>query len=363
MPGVDKQISRFALENLIGLNANGDPVPQLATSWETNPTAKTITFTLRQGVKFHDGTDFNAEAAKWCLDQYRNGSNADLKIVTSVDIIDASHIRLTMSEWNPLLLQSMSSSAAGKMVSPTAAQKLGDDIMRNPVGTGPFKFASFQPNVSIKFTRNENYWQKGLPYLDAVECNFVTDPVVSLAAFTKGEAQVLCDISTADAKSLKAKGITIEQATSQVEGIAGDSKNPNSPFADIRVRQAMAYALDTNAITNAVYDGLYSSTNQLAMKGGTGFDESIKGYPYNPDKAKELLAAAGYSSAKPLETKIVYTSLQQTTDLYTMVQSYFSKVGINLKLEPVDNAGYNKIYSAGWNNHLMDYRFSTTVSS
>jgi peptide/nickel transport system substrate-binding protein len=354
----DNQCCRWALEGLLGFDGSANPLPQLATSWDVNPNNKTITFTLRQGVKFHDGTDFNAAAAKWNLDMYRNGPKTDLKSVKAVDAIDEYHLRLTLSTWEPLILNVLFS-GTGRMVSPTAAQKLGDAVIRNPVGTGPFKFASYQPNVSLKYTRFEGYWQKGLPYLDGIEINFVADPVVALTSFYKGEAHVLNDVSSSNAKALKEKSYTIDKYIATVMGICGDSKNPGSPFSNIKVRQAIAYAIDNNTLVNSIFDNMVPPTNQLAIPGATAYDASIKGYPYNPAKAKELLASAGYSIAKPLTTKLVYASSAQRTDLFTAIQSNLAKVGINITLEPVDTAAFNKMVSSGkWDNYLMEYRFS-----
>ena len=99
--------ARFAVENLVGLNAQGQPVPQLATSWDVDDAAKTITFHLREGVKFHDGTDFNAEAAKWNLDMQKNGPKTDLKDVTNIEVVDPYTVRLTFSKMDPLFVQKL----------------------------------------------------------------------------------------------------------------------------------------------------------------------------------------------------------------------------------------------------------------
>jgi len=225
--------------------------------------------------------------------------------------------------------------------------------VRNPVGTGPFKFVSFMPNVSLKYVKNENYWQKGLPYLDAVEINFVADSVVALASFTKGEAQVLNRTTTTNARTLKEKGNTIVSYIPAIYVIGGDSKNKSSPFADIRVRRAIAYAINASEAANSVYEGFYDPTNQLAIPGRSAYDASIKGYPYNPAKARELLAAAGYSIDKPLTQKLSYSTNPQLTDFFTIIQGHLKKVGINITLEPLDNATFTKLSSSGWNNHLI----------
>jgi peptide/nickel transport system substrate-binding protein len=358
----DSCYSRFAVESLIGLSSKGQKIPQLASSWDANPANKTLTFTLRQGVKFHDGTPFNAAAAKWCLDMYRKGPKNDLNTVTSIDVIDDTHLRLTFSVWNPFFMQKFDCTPF-RMVSPTAAQKLIDagkenDILRTPVGTGPFKLVSFTPNVSLKYVKNENYWQKGLPYLDAVDISFVADSVVGYTSFIKGEAQVLNRTTTTHAKTLKEKGYNLVNYTSSIYIIGGDSKNKNSPFADIRVRRAIAYAINASETANSAFAGFYDPTNQLAIPGRSAYDASIKGYPYNPAKARELLVAAGYSIDKPLTQKLSYTTGAEFSDLFTIIQDSLKNVGINIILEPLDTAASNKLSTSGWNNHLVGFGWS-----
>lgn len=371
MAGADRGVNRFCLENLVGLDEQGNPAPQLATSWASDPAAKTIIFTLRQGVKFQDGTDFNAAAVKWCLDKFRTGVQTALKAVTSVDVIDDNHVKLSLSDWDPLFIQNLSWSCAGKMVSPTAAQKNGDDAIRNPVGTGPFKFVSWQTNVGVKWARWEGYWQKGLPYLDAVEITQNADTVAASLSYTKGEANFITSLGPVDATPLKAKGHTITTSIRGLSGIVGDSKNMSSPYSDIKIRQAVSYAIDSNTMINAIFQGLATVTNQFALPGKSAFDTTIKGYPYNPAKAQELLAAAGYTTAKPFNTKITYTQSPTTADVYVQYQSYLKAVGINANLEPIDTAAYTKIRASGWTNCLVEFSpvyngleipYSTTLS-
>jgi len=354
----DKSMNRFAIENLIGLDPLGKPIPQLASSWVSDEVNKTITFTLREGVKFHDGYDFNAATAKWCLEMYRDGAYKDLAAVTSIDAIDNNHLRLTLSSWDPLFIQQFSSTGAGKMVSPYSYQQLGDDFMLNPVGTGPFKFVSFQPNVSLKYARFDDYWQKGLPYLDAVEVDFVADSVVALTSFTKGEAHVLYDVDTHDAVSLKDKGNTIYTTTLTIMGITGDSKNPDSLSANINFRRAIAYAIDVKKDVDAIYGGMMASTTQLALPGMQAYNSSIQGYPYNPDKAKSLLEPLGITLANPLTIDFVYGTNPERNDLFTLVQGDLAKVGINIVLKPLDRTAQMKISTSGWTNQLMQTSFS-----
>ncbi len=203
--------ARFAVEGLVGLNPQGQPVPQLATSWDIDDVAKTITFHLREGVKFHDGTDFNAEAAKWNLDMQKNGPKTELKNVTSIDVVDPYTVRLTFSEMDPLFVQQMVASMSGKITSPAAYELYGPEAIKfQPVGTGPFRFDTFEPDVLLRYTRFEDYWQEGLPYLDAVEIHYIADNTVALTSFKSGEAQIMGNLGVKDVPELEAAGNTIQ---------------------------------------------------------------------------------------------------------------------------------------------------------
>lgn len=355
----DHTLNRFAIEKLIGQDTNGNPAPQLAASWETDPVNKTVTINLRQGVKFHDGTDFNAEAAKWNLEAAIEGESNDIDRETTVDIIDDYTILVTFPEWDPLVLQNWACTGIGWIVSPAAASQMGNDALLNPVGTGPFKFVSYERNVSLEYERFDDYWQEGLPYLDGVEIKFVDNPVVALTSFERGEAHALRGVPTGDASSLAAKGNTIHTNTSAIVGICGNTKSPESPFADIRVRQAFAYAIPIESIVDTIFDGMYPVTYQLALEGQTGYNSEIVGYPYDPDKARELLDQAGYGPDNPLTMELTYVADPQRADLYATIQSYLGKVDVNITLDPVVFAAFSRLRQSGWEeNQLLQGGFS-----
>ena len=281
----------------------------------------------------------------------------------SVEVIDKTHVRVSLTDWDPLLLNGMHANTAGAIVSPTAAKKLIDagkeaDIALNPVGTGPFKFVSFTPDVSVKFTKFDGYWQKGLPYLDAVEINLIYDATVALTSFKKGEVQYLEGVLPKDAKGLMDEKYTITQMVSAVFGITGDSANPDSPWADIRLRKAICYALDNKAMVESVFKGMYPSTNQWAGPEMTAWDSSIQGYPYNVDKAKALLAEMGISVDKPLDAKFTFSEGPQTKDFYTVVQSYLAKVGINLNFDIIPGSAWNTFRMGTMNKQMSEFNTS-----
>jgi ABC-type transport system substrate-binding protein len=199
-------IANGAVETLARYDQKGMPVPWLATGWKVSKDLRSIIFTLRKGVKFHDGTDFDAAAAKWNLDRYRTSDNPELKSVESIDVVDDSTIRLNLSTWSSTLIDNFTMHA-GMMISPASFQKNGTDWAKvHPTGTGPFKFVSWQRDTGIKFEKFPGYWQKGKPYLDGVEWTIIADEVSRKMAFIKGDGNVLYIIEPKDVKDLEKDG-------------------------------------------------------------------------------------------------------------------------------------------------------------
>jgi peptide/nickel transport system substrate-binding protein len=363
----DVQLARFAVENLVGLDAEGQPVPQLATSWEVDDSARTITFHLREGVKFHDGTDFDAEAVKWNLEMQKNGVKTELKAVSSLEVVDRYTVRVRLSQNDPLFVQRLSSSMTGKMTSPAAYELYGPDGVRvHPVGTGPFKFVRFVRDELLEYERFDDYWQEGLPYLDGVIVKFVRDVFTRKLAFLGGEGHILYSVLPSDVPLLEDKGATIAYRTTTLFTLAGNSGDPGSPTSDIRVRRAITYSLDVPTMVNGVYEGTSSPTNQLAVTNGPGWNPDIKGYPYDPVKAAELLAEVGITPATPWKTDLFYQVSEDRNALYTLVQEYLARVGIEVDLVPLDSQTMAEKIDGGWQGlaaFSMSYNVGTAYSS
>jgi ABC-type transport system substrate-binding protein len=356
--GRDRPMGRFALEKLLGIDEHGELVAQLATDWETDETAMTITFTLRNKdtpIKFHDGTDFNAAAVKWNLDKYIAGPNPELKKCTAVEVINDYTVRMTFSEWNPYLIRGFMSGGTGIMVSPTWCDAHTEaEAKLQPVGTGPFKFKEYIPSTSLEYEAFDDYWQEGLPYLDGVLIKFVPDAVVRLTAFLNKEGDVMNEFSTATAADLEAQGYEVAGRIVHMKGICADTTE-GSVFADQRVREAIAHAIPTATLIDDVFDGKYPGTNQLALPGWTGYDASIVGYPYNPTEARALMTAAGYSATHHLQTKLVYSS-HDLDDYLAVVQDLLADVWVDIDLQ-FDNAFRNTM-SQPWSNYLKEFQLS-----
>lgn len=182
-----------ACEPLIIADEKGNPLPWLAKTIDVSPDGKTITFTLNEGIKFHDGTDFNAEAVKYnleaCVEANVAGSDV-LQGVESYEIPDPYTLKLHMKQYDARLLLTLANGTVGQMASPTALKKptSGDSVPKDHlVGTGPFIFDSWQRDQFVRYVKNENYWQEGKPYIDAIEYRNNADVTVSIMSLKAGE--------------------------------------------------------------------------------------------------------------------------------------------------------------------------------
>jgi peptide/nickel transport system substrate-binding protein len=344
----------IALETLVNLDSQGNPIPYLATSWKADDAAPSLTMTLRQGVKFHDNTDFNAIAAKWNLDQIITAKKPELASVKSVDVVDNNTIKLNLIQPDGLLLTYLAG-VRGQIMSPTAFQNSGstdkDRIAwaeSHPIGTGPFKLTSRDRDVKSVYTKFDGYWQAGKPYLDRIEFTVFADETTELAAFQKGDLDLMLTQQPQNVKLLEDSGkYAIEMGDLNLcGGLEGDSKHADSPWAKKEVRQAAAYAVDNTQFAKTMGYGYWQPTNQFDLPGRIGYNPDVAGYPYNPAKAKQLLAAAGYPSG----FKTTIYGMPHYANMLASLQAYFKEVGITAESQIVTPAKRVEMFSsAGWN--------------
>lgn len=339
------------LETLLRYSDKGIPEAFLVESWEENAKGLAITLKLKPGIKFHDGTDLNAEAVKWNFEQFIASDRPDLKAVDTIEAIDSLTVLMKLKTYDNTIIGSLAGTP-GLMISPSAFKANGNDpawAESNPVGTGPFKFVSWEKDVKQVYTRNDSYWQEGKPYLDGVEWIFIADPVTQFSALRAGEVHSLTEISPTDAMPfMDDQAWAINRAKVGVGGfgILFDSTEKDSPFFDVRVRQAAIHAVDTKRIVERLTRGLFEHTNQLVDADHWGYNPEVKGYPYDPAKSRALLADAGYPNGFDT-TLTTWNSPAMTVDAFTAVQAYLKEVGINAKLELVDRGALVKIVVKG----------------
>ena len=333
--GYIKRDAAPGVENLVHVDSQGVIQPWLATSWVQDPAAATITLTLRNDVKFHDGTDFNADAVKWNLDEAVTAKQMASTLVKSVDVIDPTHVRINMVSWNNGLIDSLGSSFIGMMISPTTFKANGGKnwAANNPVGTGPFKFKSFEPSVQLAWEKNTNYWQKGLPYLDGITKYMIADRTVSDLAFKRGEYDVVLYALPENVGDYRTKGYQVQALIGGLatpHGCVFDAVTSTSPFSKLEVRQACQYAIDTNAMNQGILYGTGEAAKEMTYSQSWAYNTDVVGYPYNLEKAKQLMVTAGYE--KGFECPISYSASPENDTYAAAVAGYLSKINITLKV-------------------------------
>ena len=341
------------LEGLLDFDASMRFQPTgLSTGLAITPDGKSVKMILRKGVKFHDGTDFNAQAVKWNLDRVMKAKVIGTETWASIDVLDDYTVVISLKQYDSTFL-GMLGRSLGFQISPTAFEKNGMEWAKfHPIGTGPFKFKSFERDVSLKYERFDGYWQKGLPYLDGLEYLFPKDPMVQVAAFRAGEAQVLYWAKGQQTSDLKALGYEVISKMTSLAAILPDSANPDSALANQKVREALEYAIDRKAIANALGYGYWCAVDQAAIpEFPIGYNSDIKGREYNPAKAKQLLAEAGYANG--FKTRIIMDEGFKVMDPMMAIQGYWKAVGVDAALENVPRAKLEEYRTKGWHDGFV----------
>jgi peptide/nickel transport system substrate-binding protein len=345
--------SKPCMEALGRYDTQGQLHPWLAEGWEQDADAKTITVTLKQGIQFHDGTGFSAETCKWNIEKFINAGRAELAGVTSIDIVDDYTLQLNLETWDNTGMIGVAY-FAGPQISPTAWENAGatdeardEWCLNNPVGTGPFKFVSWEKDVAIKYERFDGYWQDGKPYLDGIEWHTIADPTVAQASFLAEEMDILWYVSPLVAKEIQAAGFDITELRTGLGlvmyGIMPNSSDPDSPFAKLEARQAISHALDSQAIVDSQFYGFARATQQWGIPDGHWANPDFKGYPYDPAKARDLVTQAGYPDG--IETTILCSNAPETVAITTAIQGMLAEAGINAEIDAADNARYRQLTS------------------
>jgi peptide/nickel transport system substrate-binding protein len=326
----------------------------IAESWKIDQTAKTITFNIRKGVKFHDGTTCDAKAVAWNLQLAKDAKVLYYTYIASMDVLDDYTVRCNMSQLDITTLTQMSSMG---MISPTAYQNAGttEDARKawarvNPVGTGPYKFVEFKRDAYVKFTRFDNYWRTGKPYIKNVTIQIIPDLMVASALLQSGDADCWWSNAniTTTAIDLEKKKFGVNWWTGGISYfILFNSADPNKPWHDVRVRTALEYAMNRPELAALVGTGKYIPLTQVAAPGALA-DNGGDPHPFSIQKAKDLLTQAGYPNG------FKTTLLTQPRDTVTAaaIQGYLKAAGIDCALDVADTARYyNQIWTTtGWSD-------------
>jgi ABC-type transport system substrate-binding protein len=313
--------------------------PTLVTGWKLSPDRKYYDFTVKKGIKFHDGTDFNAQAIKWNIDRWVGSGRPRLSAVTSVEIIDENTVRCNLSAWKATVLFDFAKDSF--MISPTAFEKNGAEwAENNPVGTGAFKMIEYKRNVAVKYEKNKDYFEAGLPYLDNVVITTIADPMTATASLKTGENDAWYGVDSITGSEFKQEGKFVLLTNPGPKAVLQfNSEDPSSPWAKKEVREALEYAIDKASISKAVGKGfsypVYDIIHSIPPKAGTIPRK------YDPAKAKELMQKAGYPNG--IKTKMSYQSTRGNSDAIVAIQANLAAIGIEIVPEPVTGAAFNEL--------------------
>ncbi|MCL6570758.1 MAG: ABC transporter substrate-binding protein [Bacillus sp. (in: Bacteria)] len=328
----------------------------LAEEWEASADGLTYTFKLRQGVKFHDGTDFNADAVVFNFERWMNGDadkfpyytmfggykGEEGHVIKEVKAVDESTVQFVLTRPQAPFLKNIAMSPFG-MASPTAVEKWGDDFRSNPVGTGPFKFVEWKQNDTITLEKNADYWLEGFPKLNKVIFRVIPENTARLNALVIGEIDVMDGLNNSDEAAVKGddKLQVIERPSMNV-GYIGLTTT-RKPFDNKLVRQAINYAIDKQAIIDAFYGGKALAAVNPMPPSIEGYNEAIEPYPFDLEKAKALLKEAGMEKGFEIDLwamPVARPYMPEAQKVAEVIQDSLSKIGVTANIQSVDWATY-----------------------
>ncbi|MCF6234372.1 MAG: ABC transporter substrate-binding protein [Rhodobacteraceae bacterium] len=348
-------------EGLVGIKyGTYDLEPRLAESWEISDDGLVYTFKLRAGVKFHDGTDFNADAVKFSWERQRDdthpahgeltyrGVNSYLGPVDTIEVVDDLTIRITLSAPSGPFLARVTGMTM-RIISPTALLKHGDDIGQFPAGTGPYMLDEWEPGIRATLSANPDYWG-GAPEISNLIYVPIVEPAARLSAITTGEIDLTIDVPFDSLADLEANpDVVLKQgASAHVWFVALNTQISDPPFDNVLVRRAMNYAVDKESIVNDILQGTaVVSTGPLSPGYGDMRNANVKQYPYDPEKARELLVEAGHPGGFGNCEFLVPESgsgMQAPVEMGTLIQANLAAVGIDCSIKTMEWGAYLTAY-------------------
>src|SRR6516164_3842337 len=320
-------------------------VPELATSWEVLDQGRTYVFHLHEGVSFHDGTDFDAQAAKWNIDRILNPEvkswiRTYYEDIAQVEAVDKYTLRIRLKEPSSALPIALGGYYQGiLMASPTAFATYGQDWLRHPVGTGPFQFKEWVPGKHVILEKNPHYFKPGLPYLDTLEYRIMKDPLTASTALRAGEIDFFARVPMQQVPILeRSQGIHVITGL-EMAPTMGFLNMRVKPFNDLRARRAIGgYGIDRAEIARVAFQGRAQPLVSVLAPGVPDAIDLNEMYPYKPEEAKRLLTDLGYDAKNPLRFTILISNQDATmADIAALVKNQMTKIGVEAKITLLDD--------------------------
>lgn len=338
---IDRQVYHNVFEPLVTIDDKLQVKPGLAESWQT-PDPKTIILKLRQGVKFHDGTDFNAEAAKFNFDRMATEAKSvrkgEIANVAAAEAVDAYTLKLSLKKPDSSLLATLTD-RAGMMISPAVVKQRGPDLERDATGagTGPFQFVEWVKDDHLLVKRNESYWNKEAgPYLDEIRYRPIPDDTVKLQSLQAGEIDVMDYLAPRNVALVKADSSVVVVDVPSLACFWYQLNTTKPPFDSKPLREAVMYAIDTEAIVKGVWLGIGVPANGPISPASWAYDDTVKPVKRDLDRVKAKLAEAGMASgfSFSFNTNTTPISVQEAE----VVKAQLAEASITMNVNLVDDA-------------------------
>jgi peptide/nickel transport system substrate-binding protein len=321
------------LEGLVKIDRNGQIVSALAKDYKISKDGKEYTFILNKGVKFHDGKPFGAEDVKFTFDRLMDpkgpiAHKEYYEVIDSVLVVDNDTVKIRLKNSNSMFLFNLA-----RPDSIIVNKQAIDRLKSTPIGTGPFKFVEWVPGDHITLAKFGGYHKKDIPYLDKVTFKFIGDPSAQIASLKAGDIDVIAyDVSPENALLLeKDPKFRVFNGYTTTEVILS-TNHSRKPFTDVKVRRAMAHAIDRSALIKGAMSGYGMPIGSHMDPGNPYYTDLTSTYPYNPEKAKQLLAEAGFPNGFEAVIKLPerFAYAKRSGEIIT---DMLSQVGIKLKIE------------------------------
>lgn len=350
-------------DGLVRRDENLELQPGLAESWDVTDDGMRIRFKLRDGVTFHNGEPFDAEAVKYTFDRLLGEQGAqgpqqsNYTTIDRIEIVDVNIVDMIMAQPDPVILTKLSGYGA-MIVPPDYIEEMGEEHFNlNPVGTGPFKFVSYDQGSKIELEANPDYFG-GAPKLDEVIFRFIAEDSTRLAELQSGTVDILTNVAYSAIPTIEADD-TLEIVSVSGPTIFSLALKTAEPAvtSDVRVRRALNMAVDKQALIDAFLGGRGTPISQLQGDMSFGYAPDLEGYPYDPEQARALLAEAGV--APGTEMTIDYRSGNSTfNEVVQAMSGFFSAVGLDVGLNPMEDAVFlNEIVPQGRTNEMFQFNW------
>ncbi len=333
---IDRVVYANIYEGLVKVNRRGEFLPGLASRWEVSTDGLAYTFRLRKGVRFHNGETFDAQVARWNLQRAADPTNGNphpeyFQGIAAIETPDKQTLVVRLKTVDALFIAHLAEGDA--VMLPVKAHA---EAKTNPIGTGPFQFVKWLRGDRVELVRFTEYWNSALPYLDRVIFRFISDPAAQIAALKAGDIDVIGYIAAPESAMLLEKDPRFKVYAGSTTGeVIMSTNNQAPPFDNRLVRQAMAHAIDRQTVVDLVMFG-YGTPIGSHWSPRTPYYKDLTGrFPYDPERARALLAQAGYPDgfAATIKLPAIYSYSRRAGEV---IADMFAKVGIDLTIEIVE---------------------------